>query len=187
MTFLYDGRCYTVCPDRSYMVAEKSPSQSTIHTSVPQKRCEACHYSCVECSGPHDYDCTRCMSEAQFRRTEFNQSFCVPVPFDEITNGVAIEQSTNNFTTQNLRDRNNLIFFLIYIVFIISVTLASTFFIVRFIVTQYCTAPKGKDQKDYAYNRIAYDGTNEQEHVVIERDMLDESNVSDSEEVEANN
>lgn len=189
MTFLYEGRCYTVCPDHSYMLPEKLRRQSSLPQKMPHKECATCHYSCLECHGPNDYDCIRCLSESQFRRTKFNQTFCVPVPLDEITNGgeTLNEHSTNSFISHNLADRNNLIFFLIYLVFIISITIASTFFIVRFIITQYCTAPKGKDQNNYAYDRIAYDGTNDQEHVVIERQMLDECNLSDSEEVEANN
>lgn len=198
-TFLYEGRCYTDCPEHSYMVPEASPNQAlqavittvqalrSIAAKMPRKQCAACHYSCLKCRGPNDYECTRCTNEAQYRRTEFNQTFCVPVPLDEITIGDNVEQSTSNFTSHNLGDRKNLIFFLIYLVFIISITIVSTFFIVRFIITQYCTAPKGKDQNNYAYDRIAYDGTNEQEHVVIERETLDDCNLSDSEEVEANN
>lgn len=189
-----------MCPDHSYMVAEQLPSQLAAQAFVkaspslrsiapkkPHKQCAACHYSCLECRGPNDYECTRCTNEAQFHSTEFNQSFCVPVALDEITTGDTIEpSSTNNFLSHNLGDRKNLIFFLIYLVFIISITIVSTFFIVRFIITQYCTAPKSKDQNNYAYDRIAYDGTNEQEHVVIEREMMDDCNLSDSEEVEAN-
>lgn len=188
-----------MCPEHSYMLAEELPSQSSqklvassqsmrsVTVKTPHKECAACHYSCLECRGPNDYECTRCTNEAQFRSTEFNQSFCVPVPLGEITISNNVEQSTNNFTSHNLSDRKKIIFFLVYLVFIISITIVSTFFIVRFIITQYCTAPKGKDQTNYAYDRIAYDGTNDQEHVVIERDMLDDCNLSDSEEVEANN
>lgn len=164
-----------------------SPSLRAIASQMPHKHCAACHYSCLICSGPNDYECTRCATDAQFRITNFNQSFCVPVSFNEITISDNVENGTNNFSSHNLGDRKNLIFFLIYLVFIISITIVSTFFIVRFVITQYCTAPKGKDQNNYAYDRIAYDGTNEQEHVVIEREILDDGNLSESEEVDAPN
>lgn len=175
-----------MCPDHSYMLPEEPPNAAAATPNRPIKQCAACHYSCLQCHGPNDYECTRCIDAAQFRRNRFNQSFCMPTDSNHIDDRPMIHsldgfEQQQNFPSHNWNDRKYLIFFLIYIVVIVSITIVFTLFTVRCIVRQYCAPPIGKDQNNYAYDPIAYDGTNEPDQVAIKRNGVDECNLSDSE------
>lgn len=102
-TFSFNGRCFTSCPDRSYMLPEKprlktkpqqpsqdqpkSSSEMTPVTStplreraviqtVPQKKCGTCHSSCFRCRGPHSFHCTECAMESSYREVSPNETYC---------------------------------------------------------------------------------------------------------------
>ncbi len=83
-TFLFHGRCYNSCPDRTFIVPEKvsenalkrragdsnefdSLEDILIRTetmkhraAAAQKLCGSCHQSCLKCKGPTKDDCIAC-------------------------------------------------------------------------------------------------------------------------------
>lgn len=63
----------------------KSPSLSLrsivnkrayIPPPIPQKQCETCHFSCLNCRGPNDYDCTECTPDSALTVKSSNESYC---------------------------------------------------------------------------------------------------------------
>lgn len=161
------------------MLAEISHIQSPgdLTPRRPQKQCDDCHYSCMKCSGPHEFDCTECYTEAARRTNENNQTVCLTppenVPLEVISTFDGIE--THTFT-RGQESTGKFIFYVFYVVFIVSITIAITFLIARRLIAQFCEMNATKEQK-YVYDRIAYDGSKEQEGVVIGVDSLN----SDSE------
>lgn len=58
---LYNGQCTLHCPVRTYK------EQDGI--------CNDCHYSCYQCNGPNDYECTSCWGDADLTYT-MGQTYC---------------------------------------------------------------------------------------------------------------
>lgn len=118
-TYLYEGRCYTACPERTYMqhkpgrdieVTTSRPTEQKKHSSAspfddhhhspvslransndPQPRrravlaarqpsplCKPCHFSCLTCYGPNDYDCATCAPDAILTQLSATETFCSP-------------------------------------------------------------------------------------------------------------
>lgn len=206
-TFNYKGRCFTSCPEKTYMLPEKagiisksksndglSSSAASLHrraviSNVPQKRCGDCHVSCYKCRGPNAHECTECTSEAAYREVNANETYCDRSEHDDGSSLKVIKLFGNDHS--NSSDQHNFshkTFFQIYfepssmllmIIYIIAVTVIAL--IVRVIYLTYCSTvsnPNVNDKKNYAYNRIAYDGTND--HIIMEQEM--NLNISDSSE-----
>lgn len=55
----------------------------SVTTKGPQKRCAPCHFSCLRCHGPNDYDCTDCAPDSSLRILINNQGTCEDLPVDK--------------------------------------------------------------------------------------------------------
>lgn len=47
--------------------------------SIPQKLCSLCHFSCLHCLGPNDYDCRACAPDSVHTVKSPNEAYCYPV------------------------------------------------------------------------------------------------------------
>lgn len=127
----------------------------------PQKLCAGCHFSCLKCRGPNDYDCTACAPDALYSEKTFNESYCVPnyqqTPTDEIH-----------------LSRTTYIFLLILgPAIFITVSLIIVTYVLR---TKYCRSRKD----DYTYDRIEYDNINEIGQ--LPQEFYNDSSSSDTDE-----
>lgn len=52
-------------------------------TRGPQKLCAQCHFSCLRCRGPNDYDCTDCAPDSSLKILINNQGTCEDLPVDK--------------------------------------------------------------------------------------------------------
>lgn len=62
---------------------KRQPANSVRNVMRPQqpKICLNCHYSCLNCSGPYDYQCTKCPEDAQLVFTHdgnIDERYCYP-------------------------------------------------------------------------------------------------------------
>lgn len=192
-TFLYEGRCYTACPERSYMVPERprtgnddrlsmslrdlsverlpvvpelESSKRAIMKMVPQKLCAACHYSCLKCAGPNEYDCMACAPDSELTSSSADESFCL---------SISVPVTENDHLAHINRTK---LFFLILLAVLLGIACVIAigwFFYIKL----------GKrlsaDERKYAYGRIEYDGSNEQ--IIIEQEILNASSDSELDEV----
>lgn len=180
---MYRGRCYTRCPEQTYMVPETLNDENP--TKKPQKQCSACHYTCADCDGSHDYECTRCFGESAMRKNSFNQTFCVnqpeTIPLNVIATYEGVEKDVLQHQSEQQRPhitRNKLIFYILYGVFIVSITCALTVLIVRRLWRQFCQNETKKKQ-NYVYDRVDYMGTNEPDKIFIQNGLLHDFSDSD--------
>lgn len=127
------------------------PEQATfsvraiILPTVPQKRCETCHFSCLNCRGPNDYDCTECAPDSVL-----NESYC-----SSINQPLLVHNS-------NLFGESTYVFLLILgpaMVVLIFVVIISCVF-----KSKVC-GTSGK--QDYIYDRIDFDGQNDEVEIRI--------------------
>lgn len=198
-TFIYNGHCYTSCPDRTYMMPEKPRKNSksdhitstlrkrAVVQMIPQKQCAACHQSCYQCRGPMAYECTECTNESFYREVTSNESYCDVGPTiqnDELE-VLKLEHASNETSIHRFSQKFSLIFnqFSIFIIFIFIVLVTIFLIIVRFVCIRLTTKASsvnssGIDKKNYAYNRIAYDGNNE--HIIMEQEIVAETSEDDS-------
>lgn len=167
-TFLYEGRCYTSCPERSYAVINgagnrfvASSVEELIDTDTAAAKrvrplvrraikmpdepppdettrlCLACHFSCLKCRGPNDYDCTACAPDSVYTERLTNATYCLPLG------------SISKLKRMYDDDR-------VYVVLLILVPalfiLCFVLFISWLLRTKYCTT---KNAADYVqYNKI---------------------------------
>lgn len=199
-TFIYNGRCYTSCPDHAYMLPESSnidlnsdSATARLHEravipSVPQKKCAACHISCLRCRGPLKSDCTECATESIYREVAPNETYCDPgeheVGSPQVVKLFEPSHSSNN-TDQNLSHKSIVQQLIEHttistaLIYIASVTIILfTVYIACKVCGGTSTTVNTNDKKKYAYNRIAFDGTNDQ--IAIEQEMM--IHASDSSE-----
>lgn len=47
--------------------------------TATQKLCGPCHYSCLKCRAPNDYDCIACAPDAQLTERTSNESYCLSI------------------------------------------------------------------------------------------------------------
>lgn len=59
--FIYNGECLDHCPVKTYKA----------YGNV----CAECHYTCHQCNGPYDYQCTSCWGDAELTYT-MGQTYC---------------------------------------------------------------------------------------------------------------
>ncbi|XP_063243301.1 furin-like protease 1 [Bacillus rossius redtenbacheri] len=64
--YLFEGRCVLMCPEGSYQVPK-------------EKTCVLCHYTCVTCTGPNDYQCLSCHEDATLYHESPRDSYCYPL------------------------------------------------------------------------------------------------------------
>ncbi|VVC39282.1 Peptidase S8, pro-domain,Peptidase S8, subtilisin-related,Peptidase S8, subtilisin, Ser-active [Cinara cedri] len=58
---MYNGECTAKCPVRTYEVQDGI--------------CNDCHYTCFQCYGPNDYQCTSCWNDADLTQS-MGQTYC---------------------------------------------------------------------------------------------------------------
>lgn len=165
-TFQYEGKCYTSCPERAFMLPEGTAmdlDQPSVRKSAslkarrmtkhrrdtengneteraikmpiyPQKLCAPCHFSCLKCKGPNDYDCTDCAPDAVYTEKSTNEAYCsapTPTNYDQI-----------------------------YAVLLVVIPVLTLFFVIVsvswMLKIRYCS--DDKIRSSYAYDKIAFDG-----------------------------
>ncbi|XP_063876534.1 furin-like protease 1, isoforms 1/1-X/2 [Scylla paramamosain] len=70
--YIFNGQCLMTCSPGHYAW---DPQQEGV-TGVPT--CLSCHYSCYNCSGPQDYECTKCWGDEEMYLPSKGQSLCQP-------------------------------------------------------------------------------------------------------------
>lgn len=166
------------------------PMKRAVISNVPQKQCAPCHMSCLRCRGPNEHDCTECTSEMAYREVMPNETYCDPGEHENgspkviklFDNDHNANTTIHNFSYKSIFQ----IFFdhlSIYIVFIYVVIVTIILFTIRAVCKTFFTnkTTNSNDKKNYAYNRIAYDGANE--HIITEHEKFIQASDS-SEETE---
>lgn len=70
--FMHAGQCVSSCPDRYFVWDPKELG------ATGSQSCRPCHYSCLKCSGPQDYECTDCWGDSLLNTVTENESYCHP-------------------------------------------------------------------------------------------------------------
>lgn len=192
-------------PEKSTVKMIPENATATMHERAvlpipPQKRCGPCHATCLRCNGPSNFQCTECTPESIYREMAPNETYCDPGEHDDagspkITKLFNHDQMINaNGSQMNVISHKSIIqqivdlpTFVTAIIYILSVTI-----IIFIVLMVYKTlnpnvgvanSSNNDKKKNYAYNRIAYDGNNE--HIVMEQELMIPSSDS-SEDVETN-
>lgn len=108
---MYKYRCYSSCPDGSYIVPEIAPIDKVsqkrekslslrfageeeslselgdvraelLMGSTIQKLCASCHFSCLRCHGPEENQCVTCVPNYIYTIID-NETFCKAPAFDD--------------------------------------------------------------------------------------------------------
>lgn len=181
---LYEGKCYTTCPERSYILPEPlktrlrsagrdtSRSLRDIHQAIadkrailkstPQKQCASCHFSCLKCQGPSDYDCTSCAPDSILNKRSNTEAYCMTK--------VSVVETSQNALYEEHGKR--------LIVPIIAGVLTSIGLISAIVWSVLRLTGKRKEH-EYIYDRIAFVSSNDNDTVIIDQDVLDDSSESD--------
>lgn len=140
------------------------PGRAIIPELVPQKRCETCHFSCLNCRGPNDYDCTECAPDSVYTSKSLNESYCS-----------SINQQLPAFNS-NAMGVSTYVFLLVLgpaivvLIFVIIVSLVMK--------SKLC----GNSRKqDYVYDRINFDAQNDEVELRIEDIPINFSGGSEDE------
>ncbi|XP_019765188.1 furin-like protease 1 isoform X4 [Dendroctonus ponderosae] len=75
---LYNGTCITNCTQGFYDSRNDLTEKYDGINLASNGKCIKCHYSCKECSGSLDYQCTECFSDAALYRPSGSASYCYP-------------------------------------------------------------------------------------------------------------
>lgn len=141
--------------------------RAIIQPSVPQKRCDTCHFSCLNCRGPNDYDCTECTPDSAITPItpkSLNESYCLSI------NQQLPVQDVNSIVNSTY------VFLLI---------LGPAIVVLIFVVVLSCVIKSkvcGKSRKqDYIYDRIDFDAQNDEVELRIEDIPINISGGSDDE------
>lgn len=140
--------------------------RAIISELVPQKRCETCHFSCLNCRGPNDYDCSECTPDSVLTPNKsLNETYC-----SSINQQLPVHNS-------NEVGSSTYVFLLILgpaivlLIFVVTVSLVMK--------SKLC----GNSRKqDYVYDRIDFDAQNDEIEIRIEDIPI---NVSDGSEDES--
>lgn len=198
--FLYDGQCYTDCPDRTYIVPEKTVNRfrkllksrkssaslrdvshviRAVSHSMVQKQCAPCHTSCLKCRGPNEYECTQCTLDTDYIEKTASETYCFQRNTKTWVSSEIIYLNNNNESESKGSPMISFERLMLYSLGIIILLVTIILLITNFLLKQ-CfngTNSGSKLQNKYAYDRIAYDGSNEQH--IIEQEIL--NSFSDSE------
>lgn len=172
-------------------ISTNAPHERAIISDASQKQCADCHLTCYKCRGPNASDCTECASDYKLRNVTTNESYCdiIELPDANVPKVVKLfdGEHNTNATSNQFNQKTflqsissmplNLIFISVAVICVILLVL-------RIICVKYCANENDShtDKKNYAYNRIGYDGTTD--HIIMEQDMLAISDSSD--EIEPN-
>lgn len=177
------------------MVPERPPR--AVVPNIPQKRCADCHQSCNRCRGPNAYECTECLNESTYREVSSNETYCdvnenAPpkdvngelkvIKMDHIINETEHNHFSHKSFSKLFYDHFSLFMLVIYVVVVV---IALT--ILRLTYMRISTKDTGSNggndsKKNYAYNRITYDGTNDR--ILMEQPLVHNSTSDSSDEID---
>lgn len=180
--FLYEGKCYTACPERSYAVIppqgrlrssprDTSRSLRDLHdreASRPrailkptiQRACASCHFSCLKCRGPSDSECTACAPDAALNSRSATEAFCIGrVVSEEIK-----EQLPDAHEQKRLWVP-------------VAAAILTSIGLIAAIVWSVMRLTRRSKEANYTYDRIAFTG--DRERIMIDQDILCGSSDSD--------
>lgn len=122
-----------------------------LQPSVPQKRCDTCHFSCLNCHGPNDYDCTECAPDSVYTSKSINESYC-----SSINQQLPVHNSNiiGSSTYVSLLVLGPAIVVLIFVV------------IVSYVMKSKLCGNANK--QDYVYDRINFDAQNDEVEIRID-------------------
>lgn len=194
-TFLYESRCYTSCPERSYISSiinqrqkliiptdendnedagreiltppQKLQSGSLRRRAIlfpqvqPQKSCAACHFSCLKCSGPNDYDCTACTPDSLLTEKSAKETYCAPI--------------NQKIPTHDIRISKSMYIFLLILGPALSILLF--LIVISWLLKRNCLDNKRTTKSDYIYDRVALDSANDK--VNFAQEIVDYSSETD--------
>ncbi|XP_068246773.1 furin-like protease 1, isoforms 1/1-X/2 [Palaemon carinicauda] len=69
---MHNGKCVSSCPERFFVW---DPSEVGASGT---KSCRPCHYSCLHCAGPQDYECKECWGDALLNAVSESETYCHP-------------------------------------------------------------------------------------------------------------
>lgn len=199
-TFIYKGHCFSSCPSGTFMLPEKPntkvrtditstvPRERAIIQNIPQKQCDSCHESCSRCRGPLVHECEECAPDLVYRKAAPNETYCDSSDYESGSPKIVKlvhNDHTSNDTVNNLSHKSIFKIFFdhvsIYMIFIYVVSVATILIAACLLCKSFSekTAKNiGNDKKNYAYNRIDCDGTND--HITLDQEII--INTSDSSE-----
>lgn len=125
-----------------------------------QKSCAPCHFSCLKCLGPNDYDCTACAPDSLLTDKNSKETYCAPINQKIPTHDIHISRSMYIF------------------LLILGPALAILMFliIISWILKRKCLDNR-KTKSDYVYDRVALDSANDQ--VNFAHEIIDYSSETD--------
>lgn len=177
------------------MVPER-PSRAVL-TSIPQKRCVDCHQSCSQCRGPNAYECTECSNESTYRVVSSNETYCdlnenAPpkdvngelkvIKMDHIINETEHNAFSHKSFSQLFYDHFSLLMLIIYVVVVLIVLIIMRLTYMKISTKDIHSNDSNDTKKNYAYNRITYDGTND--HILLEQALVNNSTSDSSDEID---
>lgn len=127
-----------------------SDQSSAVSNAPPhhQKRCAACHYSCLKCRRANDYDCSACAPDAQLTERSANETYCLPIADKVQPHSVPLYN-----TDKGNNDDNRLRLFLVILVGILAVI---TVVLLAIFVRSYTTWwGGGGERPSYAYDKLS--------------------------------
>lgn len=130
--------------------------------SIPQKLCSLCHFSCLHCLGPNDYDCRACAPDSVHTVKSSSEAYCYPV------NNVHATSFQTKISTN----------FMVFIGFISATSLIIT-------LTIYCMYKMykrfcGNKTVEYEYDRVQMDIPAEDSAEMMKKEIEDILNESES-------
>lgn len=138
--------------------------RAIIQPQIPQKMCDTCHFSCLNCRGPNDYDCTECAPDSVYTSKSLNESFC-----SSINQQLPVHDA-------NSIGSSTYVFLLI---------LGPAIVVLIFVVVVSCVIKSklcGSSRKqDYIYDRIDFDAQNDETEIRIEDIPINLSGGSEDE------
>lgn len=177
-----------MAPERSSIKLLPENATSTMHEravlpNIPQKKCDRCHVSCLRCTGPSNFQCTECTQNMIYRENSPNETYCDPGP-DEHEEAGGSPTITKLFSPHQINGTQmNLSHQSIFqeiagmptlvtgIIYILSVTIILLVLIMIYkLLHPNVGVISNNDKKNYAYNRIAFDGQNDQ--IIMEQELM---------------
>ncbi|XP_055850087.1 furin-like protease 1 [Episyrphus balteatus] len=167
-TYLFNGKCYTKCPEQTFAISEVLPTEhdalfndldeiqkhmktrSTLDEALLddgslKNMCAICDKSCLHCSGPSPAQCTACFPESRLKTVNNLEGFCFV--FAERSSGDDKTESKSNWKYVPA------VFLLFFIPPMVIVVIVAVSMIVR---------KRFTSKKDYMYNRVAFNIANEE-------------------------
>lgn len=130
--------------------------------SIPQKLCSLCHFSCLHCLGPNDYDCRACAPDSVHTVKSSSEAYCYPV---------------NNVRTTSFQTKisTNIMVFIGFIS-ATSLIITLTIYCLYKMYKKFC----GNKKVEYEYDRVEMDIPAEDSAELMKKEIQDILNESES-------